>query len=188
MATKNAKKVAAPKPAKVAKPAKEIKAKATLISFSVSAVIPTQQYGNIQPKIEVVAASIEDARAVVMPVIEDLYRTYAEAPLNGKELKFLGKITETVKEVAPAAQVAPTAPKEGEKATAAPETVQEAPAAPEKPKSDAVLRAEKAISLALTEDAVLAIEAQIEKSTKIAPEDKPALITLVLKKRGEFKK
>lgn len=187
VAAKPAKKVPAPKPAKVAKP------NYSLVSFSVSAVIPTQQYGNIQPKIEVVAKTIQDARAVVMPMIEDLYKTYAEAPLSGREPKFYGKVVETVKTVAPTAQAAPMPTytpgptKEQVEAQQGSAASTEAPAAPQKPKSEAVLKAEKAISLALTGDAAERIQEQIVKSTKIAEEDKPDLITLVLKKRGELK-
>ncbi len=158
------------------------KGSATLVSFTVSAVIPTQQYGNIQPKIEVTAGSIEDARAIVMPVIEDLYKTYAEMPLSGKEPKFYGKITEEVKIVTPAPVATPAADK---KEAPAPEKKSEAV---DPPKSDAVLKAEKAIKLAMSPEAVEAIQDQIQKSVKIAPEDKPALYTVCLQKKKELKK
>ena len=69
------------------------------VVFEVSAVIPTQQYGNIQPKIQVVCNTVEEGRAMVMPMIEELYKTYAETPLSGKPLKFLGKVTESEKVV-----------------------------------------------------------------------------------------
>lgn len=187
--SKSAAKTPAPKSEKAVKAPKVPQAK--LVSFSVSAVIPTQQYGNIQPKIEVMANSIEEARAVVMPIIEDLYKTYAEAPLNGRELKFLGKVVETVKDVVKAPVEAPSAPKALEVApspssVAAPAAAPE-PSVPAKAKSDPVLKAEKAISLAATEEAAVLIQDQIEKSVKIAPEDKPELITLILKKRSELK-
>ena len=167
---------------------------ATLVSFSVMAVIPTQQYGNIQPKIEVTAKTIEDARAVVMPMIEDLYKTYAEMPLNGKEPKFYGKITETVKvvdtESVAQEQAATTRQPDALNAAAIKSQQEQAAPAPtpaaEKP--EPVLKAEKAIALAATEDATHAIQDQIQNSTKILPEYKPALYELVLKRRKELSK
>lgn len=215
MATKKvAKKVAAPKPAKVAKAVKKNKPlplptsqegswtpPVVLTSFSVTAIIPTQQYGNIQPTIAVTASSIEEARAFVMPVIEDLYRTYGETPLNGKELKFLGKVTETTRVITSAPnsagtdtpvnvpQMAPVAPKtaSGPTEEQIAQQAQSQPEAPVKPKSEAVAKAEKKISLAMSAEAAEFIQDQIENSVKIAPEDKPDLITLVLNKRNEFK-
>lgn len=208
MATKKvAKKAGLLKPAKVAKSTQETrrafsrtipltKPEATLISFSVTAVIPTQQYGNIQPKIEVTASSIEEARAFVMPVIEDLYKQYAESKPG-----FLGKVVVTEK-IIPQAQVSPVPAEQAQNsyvengAAQQPQAQSSAaqqnntdlvPGAAPKPKSDAVLKAEKAISLAMTAQAAIAIQDQIEKSVKIAPEDKPELIALVLKKRNEFK-
>jgi hypothetical protein len=168
---------AAKKPGKAA-PKEPVK----LVSFAVSAVIPTQQYGNIQPRIEVVAPTIEAAREAVMPVMESLYRQYAEAPLSGKEPRFYGKVTEEVKVVVPEAKPeAPVAPAAEEpKPTGAPE----APAAPAPAaKPEPVLKAEKAIAVAATLDAILAIGAQIEKSVKIPQEYKDPLAVLVLKRR-----
>lgn len=171
---------------KLAKKMAPMKApKVTLLHFKVSAVIPTQQYGNIQPSIEVMAGTIEDARDVVMPIIEQLYQTYAEMPLNGKEPKFYGKITETI------VNVAAPAPKEVKESSTSAEVSapSEEPSAPvEKSKSDAVLKAEKAIGLAMSVEAADAIQAQIEKSVKIDKDDKPALYTLCLKKKKELKK
>lgn len=189
------KKPAAPKPAPKLVPAKSVKkskveknviiaeAKVELVSFAVTAVIPTQQYGNIQPRIEVSAPSFEEARAFVMPLIEDLYKTYAESKLG-----FLGKITEEVKQVVPAPQVqnAPAAQVEVPAEHGSDAAAYEGSGL-EKPKSAAVLAAEKAISLAMSEEAMLVIQGQVEKSVKITPEEKPALITLCLKKRNEFK-
>lgn len=203
MATKKvAKKVVAPKPAKVAKAAKK---KVTLPSqqgswtppvtfksFSVRAVIPVQQYSNIQPEITVEAMTYEQARDFVMPLIEDLFRQYSES-----KPAFLGKVTETVKVVTPPAQqdttFNPTANAVASSATApAPVASNESNAVTSTPanaaqKSEAVVKAEKKISLAMSDDAVQLIQDQIQQSVKIAPEDKPALITLCLHKRNEFK-
>lgn len=190
MASKSKKapaKVAPKKVAKAAKPAKEAKKKeptVSLVSFAVRAVIPTQQYGNIQPEITVVADSFEEARAYVMPLIEDLYKHYGESKPG-----FLGKVVETEKVVAPAPQTAPATPPQ---ATTPPQAPAQDVPAPEATassvvKPEPVLKAEKAISLAMTAEAATLIQDQIEKSVKIPAEFKPALIELVLAKRSNFK-
>ncbi len=182
---KPAKKVVAPK---AGKPKKEkgvtiSEAKLEFVSFSVRAVIPTQQYGNIQPEIVVKAPTYEQARDFAMAHMEDLYKYYAESKPG-----FLGKVVETEKVVAPAATVAPAAPQAQDtpapvaQDVPAPEATNVAPG----PKSEAVAKAEKAIGLAATSEALIAIQEQIERSTKIDAADKPALITLVLEKRGKF--
>lgn len=179
-----------PKAPKTPKEPKVKKSTAELISFSVTAVIPTQQYGNIQPRIEIKAATIEEARALVMPVIENLYETYAEVPLSGKKVKFLSHITESEKIVT--AKPVETVPKVEEPTTvSSPEvsapsssepTVSSVPTAPER--SEPYKKAEKAISLAPSHDAIDLIKAQIEKSVKIAPEDKPELLQKALDRRN----
>lgn len=168
-----------------------------LVSFSASATIPTQQYGNIQPRIEVTADTIEEARATVMEAIESLYKQYAEKPLSGKDPHFYGRIVETDKNVVTKEQetsvLSPTAPapKAPEpvapaSTTSVPATTTETPAPVQKP--EPVLKAEKAISLAMTEDAAMVIQDQIEKSVKIPAEFKKDLLMQVLKKRGDLSK
>lgn len=76
---------------------KEVKPKVTLVEFTMSAVIPTVQYGNIQPSITVKADSIESAREMVAPIIESMYNQYSE-----QIPRFLKPaIKEVVKTVAP---------------------------------------------------------------------------------------
>lgn len=205
------------KPAKVAKKApvakKEVKkvtikkevtgakklkpeSKVTLVSFSVSAVIPTQQFGNIQPRIEVTAPTYEEARAYVMPLMEELYTQYAEMPLNGRPPRFLGKVTETEKVVdvkvpapkveAPTTEssVAPSAPSSSE-LTPEPTPVAPAPEATvERPAP--FLKAQKAIQLALSYEALDAIEKQISDSIKINPADKPELLQMAQARRNKI--
>lgn len=185
MANRKAAAKAAPASPKIV----SVEAKVELVSFAVSAVIPTQQYGNIQPRIEVRGPSIEAARAVAMPAIEELYRAYAETPLSGKNPRFYGNVTEEVKVVVPAADQlrAPhevVTPKSDGPVIGATDVPFESskPAAGAKP--EAVLKAEKAISLAVTDDALNAIQGQIERSVKIDRKDKPALYVLV---RDRFK-
>ena len=172
---KTVKKVKAPAPVKVVKAVKEKKATVKFVSFTLGATIPTQSFGNIQPHLTVEAGSYEDAAAFAFPIIEGLYAKYADVKPG-----FLGKITETVKQVAP---VAPVAKAAVQVETAPPA----APTAPEAPKSEFVLKAEKMIGLAMSAEAAIVIQTQVEKSVKIAEADKPALLALVLKKRGEFK-
>lgn len=54
------------------------------MKYKITAVIPTQQYGNIQPSIEVESLTFEDAQAQVMPYIEGLWAQYGEKPLTSK--------------------------------------------------------------------------------------------------------
>ncbi len=169
-------------------------AKVRLVSFAVTAVIPTQQYGNIQPRIEVTAPSYEEARAYVMPLVEELWRTYAERPLNGREPRIYGEITVTEKVVDPVfvvgqkaiapvttpqvqdtpAPVAVDTPAPQATASAAPQTV-------EKPES--TLKAERAISNATSNDALDTIENQIKNSIKIPEEFKADLLFMLGEKR-----
>lgn len=177
-----AKKAAAPKPSKIAKPKKST---AKFVSFSVRAVIPTQSYGNVQPEITVSAATYEEARDFALPHIEALYKHYAEVKPG-----FLGRIE--VKEVVVGPLVeTPAAPQAVDvPAPVATDPVQPqatSQAMPEGPKPEPVIKAEKAIANCASEAAAVVIQGQIEKSEKIPAEYKPALLTQMLKKRGEFK-
>ncbi len=51
------------------------------MKIELGAVIPTIQYGNIQPKFEVEAESIEAGLAIIEPQIKALYDKYSEKPL-----------------------------------------------------------------------------------------------------------
>lgn len=54
------------------------------MKYTIAAVIPTMQYGNIQPSIEVEAETFEEAESQVMPYIESLWERYGEKPLSVK--------------------------------------------------------------------------------------------------------
>lgn len=189
-----------------AKPAEELTvAPVRFVSFTFGATIPSQPYGNVQAHITVEAGTYEDALGFVTPKIEELYAKYAET-----KPAFLGRVTETVKEVIPVpmpsvdhgnkpqtdiAQFGDTAVLPSQPLatvtvvsteTAAPVGMAPTVPAGEAPKSEPVMRAERAIGLAMTEDAALKIKEQIENSVKIAPEDKPALIALVEAKITDF--
>lgn len=176
-----AKKVATPKAEKVAAPKAFKKAVVTLVSFEVTAVIPTMSYGNIQPKITVTAPSMDDAVNATMPVIERLYASYGEKPLTAR-VTVTEKIVETPKTMADIApkspEAAPVAPVAEVVATPAPKATE--PATVETP--EAVKKAEKAVSLAATKEAIDLIQGQIENSVKIPAEYKPALLALCIDK------
>lgn len=55
-----------------------------LQSYTVKATIPTGNYANIQPEITVTAESMEEAKAVVMPHIQSMYREYSDIALKSK--------------------------------------------------------------------------------------------------------
>lgn len=57
------------------------------MKFKIGATIPTVQYGNIMPEIEVEADSLEEAQAIALPYIEKLWARYAE---TGRELRSSG--------------------------------------------------------------------------------------------------
>lgn len=50
----------------------------TLISYTMGAVIPTMQYGNIQPSITVSAGSIQEAEDVCLAHIENLFAMFTK--------------------------------------------------------------------------------------------------------------
>lgn len=171
---------------KVAKPKAE---KVTLVEFTMSAVIPTVHYGNIQPSITVKCDSIDTARATVAPIIEDMYNKYAE-----QVPRFLKpEIKERVKTVAPEVitektKVDPTPVKPVEKAPepAPAPVVQSHPVnatdVPFPSSSEAFLKAENAIKSASSAEALDLIQQKIESSTKIAQEEKPKLVDMIKQK------
>lgn len=192
------------KTAKVQKEAKPVKlapvkkVKYELLSFEISATIPTQMYGNICPKISVKAVTIEDAKSIVVPFIEELYSSYASEGPDGKKANFVNKAKVTVEEkfVDPKitnTPVAPVAPATSQPVKPAPSVAQTvAPSAPVQqdedvtPKTQAFIKAENAIKSAMSLDALNLIEDQIQKSIKLTNEEKPLLLTDVLKKRKEL--
>lgn len=163
---------------KLKSPSSPKESKVELVEFSVTATIPTQSYGNITPKITVKAPTIEEARAVVMPIIEDLYNTYAEIARDGHPPKFINKAQVTVTEkviVVPKSEVPNV----------------EAPAAKMEPEQTVVktapfLNAEGAIKGAMSREALDLVEDAVKKSTKLTAEEKPVLLTQVLYKRKEL--
>jgi len=163
-----------------------------LVSFSVTAIIPTQQYGNIQPTITVTAPSIEEAREVVMPALESIYLAYAESVPRGKAFFVAPKITEETRIIekavtaVPAVVPTPVAVPVSVVAPAPAPVVAPAPVASVAEKSESFKKAARAISLALGHPALDMIRAQIESSIKIDPSDKPELIASLVNRKNEI--
>lgn len=156
---------------KVEKPSKPSTVK--LISYEIKAVIPTGMYANIQPGIIVTAGSLDEAEAVVLPYIDRLFEKYQEDSRDGRVAKFLAKspIKSSVTATETVVKLSAT---DGTKEVVS-------------PISEAYMKAKKAIDSAMSIDAINLINAQIEKSTKLAPEDKPILLKLALEKLNELK-
>jgi hypothetical protein len=59
----------------------------TKIKYTLSATIPTTQYGNLQPSIEVEAASLQEAEQATLPHIQELWARFGSKPLESNEQK-----------------------------------------------------------------------------------------------------
>lgn len=90
--------------------------KVKLVSFTITAIIPTEPYGNIQPAITVQAANIEDAKSVVMPHIDALMAQYSmNAPKKVNMPTTTMPGTPSIKSTEVVAPKEPVAPKADEK-------------------------------------------------------------------------
>jgi hypothetical protein len=155
-----------------------------LVSFEVTAVIPTQSFGNITPKITVKTKTIEEAKAIVMPMIEEMYATYAEAPRDGSRVPvFISKSKVTVKEKIVETKPVVTGTKDVVKLTPPTATKEDVT-----PVSEPFMKAINAIKGAMSVEATEIIEDQIQKSTRLTKEEKPVLLTEILLKRKELNK
>ena len=179
------------------------KAKVTLLEFSITAVIPTMSYGNIQPTISVKAKTLEEANEFVLPYIEELYKTYAYAENKTSYPRFMKEkvtVTEKVVDVKKKEQakteVAETVKKTEKVST--PEVKKEVLQVPSKPsegdslsasleESRSFTKASKAIASAMSIDAVDQLQAQINRSKNLTEPEKPLLLEECLLKRKELK-
>jgi len=197
------KKEKAPKVQKEAKPKKVApikKVKYELLNFEIMATIPTQMYGNICPRISIKTGTIEDAKSIVVPFIEELYSSYASEGPDGKKANFVNKAKVTIEEKFVDPKITNTAPTPTQPVKPvqsvaqtvtpkAPEPKNEPVSEPDEdptPKTPAYIKAENAIKAAMSLEALGMIEDQIQKSVKLTAEEKPLLLTDVLKKRKEF--
>lgn len=63
-------------------------------SFTITAVIPTVQYGNLQPSITVEANTFEEAKEIALKRIQELWDVYGERPLKGRTVVSAADIIE----------------------------------------------------------------------------------------------
>lgn len=71
----------------------------TKLKYTLTATIPTQQYGNISPSIEVEADSLEEAQAATYPHIERIWAKYGVKPLQTSEMKRVSSSRKLVKDI-----------------------------------------------------------------------------------------
>lgn len=69
-----------------------------MTKFKIGATIPTVQYGNLMPEIEVEADSFEEAQAIAMPQIQSVWNSVCEPgkELNIRNLATAGQATKTM--------------------------------------------------------------------------------------------
>jgi len=59
--------------------------KAKLTKYTLTAVVPVAQYANLQPSLEIEAATIEEAQELALPYIEEFFNKYSEKHKIGAE-------------------------------------------------------------------------------------------------------
>lgn len=137
------------------KPTKKV-TKPNLVTFTLKAVIPTGSYANIQPEFTVEATTIEEARAVVEPHIEYMYKKY---------LNYTERVNQMQHSVAATPVVTPNI----------------APVVADDVVSEAFTFAENALKDAASEQAFTLIQNRIKVSTKLTEEEKQKLSAIVWK-------
>lgn len=71
----------------------------TKIKYTLAATIPTTQYGNLQPSIEVEAETLEEAQAATLPHIQELWARFGSKPLETNEQKRTTGTRKLVKDI-----------------------------------------------------------------------------------------
>lgn len=127
-----------------------------LVTFTLKAVIPTGSYANIQPEFTVEAKTIEEARAVVEPHIEDMYRKYLNYSERMNQIQHSVALTPVVE------------------AKLVPESSNDIV-------SEAFTFAENALKDAATEQAFTLIQNRIKVSTKLTDQEKQTLSAIIWK-------
>ena len=144
-----------------------------LVSFTMKAVIPTMQYGNLQPEITVEADTIDKASAMVLPYFTWMYENFSEST---PKFVLKAKVAETKivsENPSPATNNVEIQPQ-----SANLEVVNHA--------TEAFMKAKNAVDSAMSIDATNIIEDKIKVSTKLTEEEKQVLSAEVLKKRKEL--
>jgi len=132
-----------------------------MISYSIKMVIPTVQFGNIQPEIVVKAKSPKEAHDYIAPHMNKLWKEYYLVD---------GKRPEPVK-------------KESQPVT--PNTTSEPPA--QSPVSSvALVKATQAINSCMSKEALDLIVERVKLSVKLTDEDKESLLPVLEAKDNEL--
>lgn len=175
----NGKKPVVKKTAPRKKPAPRKKA-VSMVSYSIKMVIPTVQYGNIQPEIIVKAGSIDDAHDFIVPHMNKLWKEYYL--VDGRRPD---PIPKPKPEVTPVKEPAtkPEPQKEPVQTTAEPiapvETTATETATQPPPSSVALVKATSAVQSCVSAEALELIINQVNISTKLTEADKESLYPLI---------
>lgn len=167
---------------KVAKPAKT-PSKVELVSYTIRAVISTGQYSNIQPEITVLANTLEEAKAYVLPHVDELFKVYLNR--GDRPVYFVGGTAAKAEPIVTTANVIdpPKGNGKPEPETKA-ETVKE-PAKSTGP-SEPFKKAFQAVTSCLSAEALAVIKGQIEKSVKLNDKEKTELAEVVRVKNDSY--
>jgi len=156
--------------------------KTELLSYTIKAIIPTGAYANIQPEIIVMADSLEEAEAYVIPHINKLFRDFLNKSERRDEIKVQEPTLVTATGAAYVKDVSGTYPRIP-KANFNPETQESHYTADVSP---AFIKAEQAINSCLSNEALDVIQKQIEKSVKLSENEKVMLTKLSAIRFGEL--
>ncbi|MES2408793.1 MAG: hypothetical protein V4509_00650 [Patescibacteria group bacterium] len=177
------------------------KAKVTLTSYTIKATISTGDYSNIQPEITVIAPSLEEAEAVVMPHIMALYEKHLNftrggvrvvAPsARGAELAGNGSKPKTAEETKPVAPKNPDRPTASKVVAETPKGIskdedEEFPTSNQGSESEAYVKARTAIQSCTSQDALKLVYTKIENSKKLSEQEKESLGLHLLKQQEKI--
>ena len=165
----------------------EKKSKVKLISYEIKAVIPTVQYGNIQPCIIVEAPSIEEAEKYVLPHIEALHKKYLNE--NFSNIPYSPSVPTNIK----VAESNVTMHNTGENASpkflepTSDEEIKRLSSLNQPTRSSAFLKAEQAINSCTNLDAIELVRERLIKSEKLTGDEKDALYVVLANKKETIK-
>lgn len=171
---------------------KEKKPKVKLVSYSVTAIIPTGNYSNIQTSVTVEAETMEIAERAVMPHIERMFAKYRDT--NGQArtvvdepVQFPGQATlPIVPVVIPTTPtVQPVAVTSGANMPVAP-IVTPTPTQPNTVLANVFDKASKAVSSCTSMDALTLVRKQISISEKLSDGEKSNLMSLCAEKEFQL--
>ena len=146
-----------------------------LVSYSMKAVIPTGAYANIQPEIVIKAASLEEAKAFVLPHIDELFKLY----LNKSEQRNYA----ATEKIAPGIVLTPNRAPEG-----AVLTTDSKDGSTLEWQSKWFKNADLAISKCATLETLKTVSGQVDKSTNLTEEEKAILRVIMEDKKVELNK